>query len=424
MLFGNDSILANAILSFDVRCKFSKKEDDVIDDFQKLFSRICVKQEDNYNYSNTDKIYLDIDDDDYLVHVCKLSYFESVYLIPKLIDYLKKNAKSFSKSSLYYNIFFENDFCNLNNINITKFVLNFNENYVTKRFPDLFNSPLCKSLTDIKPVSLNSCQNGVEKQLEGLKALDDSDNLYCVDFTNITLGGVKFKYIGGKEWYKKEQDVIDVINYSIMSLYESVVVGDLNDRDKKKLDELTTKFDSVSRHFDSYDEFKNNYKDIELTSDMESETSIVNLRFSNFKDLLFNLVVCNNIKKACINYDSDVNKLQLKDAKLSKTYQLKGFDLVECEFEDCNIKDCDLYDCKVTGSDLTGCNLFGYSDANDSRLHDCFVSRNCELKDCTVDGTLGNMAGRMIGGLIKKTTVIISTAEFENTKKVKINEIQ
>ena len=152
---------------------------------------------------------------------------------------------------------------------------------------------------------------------------------------------------------------------------------------------------------------------------------MIDIVFPSIKDVLFNIVIRNNITNATINYDSDISKLQLKDVDLKKCYHLSGVDIVESTIENCNISNCDIYDTKIQNSTIVKCNLFGYANCKESKFKDCFIGRQIQLTDCTVCGQLGKMAGIMKGGSLNNTTIITDMAELDDkVEKNNVNEIK
>jgi uncharacterized protein YjbI with pentapeptide repeats len=171
--------------------------------------------------------------------------------------------------------------------------------------------------------------------------------------------------------------------------------------------------------------FHEKFKSIKITSDLNDDKAVIDVIFPSIKDKLFDLVICNNVKTADVNYDSDISRLQVKDITLKGCYHMKGVDIVESEIQNSNVRDCDIYDTNITNSNITNCNLFGYGNCKDSKFKDCFISRNIELKDCDVYGKLGKMGGSMKGGSLKNTTVLIDSADIhDDVEKINVNEIQ
>lgn len=424
MIFGYDSIFANSLIGFDIRCKFKIDEDDVIKGISEVFSRRCLVKNDNYVHSiGSEEVLIEEDNGVYTIHTCQFSYFEVVYLIPKILAFLKKNAKSYDSSCCDVFVGFRKEFIQLGDINLPKYLLSLKEDYITKMFGDRINTQRCRSVKELVPMSLDVCKDGFIKVIDKLKNIDDKERIYAIDFTSLHLDIVKFKYIGGKEWFNDSDKFIKVLNYYILSLYDATSNKEFTEKETQDIEKYDKKFANISNAFTSAELFSSEYKDIKLTSDLKEDTSLINLMFGNFKEQLFNIVVINKLTKCEVNYDSDNNRIQLRGAKLENAYKLNGFDIVESTINDSNILSCDLYDCKLDDCDINDCNFFGFSTVKNSSVRDSFISRNIKLVDCSVSGNLGNMAGEMVGGELRNTTLVTSTAQLKNVNKLNVNEI-
>jgi hypothetical protein len=73
-----------------------------------------------------------------------------------------------------------NDSINLSNLNVTKFVLNFNEKFILDNIIDLTKNGNIEKLTDFKPSNIDNCSSTIQKQLDGLKYNDYADCNYGV----------------------------------------------------------------------------------------------------------------------------------------------------------------------------------------------------------------------------------------------------
>lgn len=343
--------------------------------------------------------------------------------MPKLFECLHSNLDKNEHNYVYLKIGF-NDSVSLSNLNITKFVLNFNEKFILDNIVDLTKNGSIEKLSDFKPDSIENCSSTIQKQLDGLRYNDDVDDSYGIDFGNIKLGYITLKYLSDIDYNKKKDEILKCINHTIITLHNSSTVLEYNEDELKKIEKYNEDFDTFSKAFGCYELFHEKYKGIKLTVDLDNDRSNINLIFPSIKDKLFNLVICNNIKQATVNYDSDVSKLQIKDVDLIKCYHLEGIDIVECDIRNCNIKKCDIYDCEIEDSFINDCNLFGYSDCVESKFKNCFISNNIKLEKSIVFGPLGKFAGIINSGSIKNTTVIKSMADIgEKVKKLNINEI-
>lgn len=425
-LFQNDNITGNSLIGFEIKGVFKDTENVLLDKIKNILNR-------DITYSNTDYKLLEPNDLSVLVmkcgksHVIKTpmySYFEAIFILPKILEFLK-NLKTYKGSYIFFKLGFNDKFIDITQVNILKFIFEFNEDFVLKSIGDITKDSNIKKISVIKPINLESCSETVQKQINNYKFLSEEDDNFGLSFTNLTNGFILFKYIQDVDYRNKWEDILKCINHTIITLYNTSSNIDFDDNEISKIEKLNNQFKNYESSFSCFEMFISKYKSAKLTVDLNNDKSIVNMIYPSIKDRLFNIIVYNDISNACINYDTDVSKLQIKDVDLKTCYSLTNIDIVNCDIEESCIKDCDLYDCNIKKSTIKKCNLFGYSDCDDSNFDDCFISRNIRLKNCNVHGQLGKMGGTMIGGELKDTTIIISMADIhDNVEKDNVNEIQ
>ena len=423
-LFQNDHITGNSQIGFEFKGLFKDDENVLITKLGDVLNRDVTFSNIKYKLLEpTDHQAVLIQDGKYcIIKTPQYSYFEALFILPKIIE-LMKGLKDNKNSYLYFRVGFNKDFCDLNQLNVMKFVLEFNEDFILKHLADLTLDGSFEKLTDIKPLTLDSCMDTIKKRMDGLKYEDD--DIYGIDFSTLKLGYIVFKYAEEINYRDKWEDLLKCMNHTIITLYNSSSVYDFTDEEKTKIEELDEKYKELSKTFGCYELFKEKYKGIKLTKDLNTDSMDIDIIFPSIKDKLFDIVVKNGIKEAQINYDSDVSRLQLKSIEVKKCYHISGVDIVDSELTNCTIRDCDIYDTKIEKSSVVKCNLFGYADCKDSKFTDCFISRNIKLKDCRVTGALGKMGGVMKGGSLKDTTIITSMADIaDDVDKNNVNEIQ
>jgi hypothetical protein len=424
-LFQNDTITGNSLIGFEIKGTFKKDEDELMLLLSPVLNRELLFSNIEYKLLEpTDKNAVLVKDNyEYLIKTPLYNYFEAIYIMPKLFECLSNILDKKERNYVYLKLGF-NDSVNLSNLNVTKFILNFNEKFILDNIVDLTKNGSIEKLTDFKPSCIDNCSSTIQKQMEGLKYNDDIDNNYGVNFGNIKLGYVTLKYLSDIDYNKKIEDILKCINHTIITLHNASTVLEYTEEELKKIEKYNEDFDNFSKAFGCYELFREKYKGIKLTVDLDDDRSNINLIFPSIKDKLFNLVVCNNIKQATVNYDGDVSRLQIKDVDLVKCYHLEGIDIVECDIRNCNVRKCDIYDCEIEDSFINDCNLFGYCDCVESKFKNCFISNNIKLVNSHVFGALGKFAGNIDSGSVKNTTVITSMAEIgDKVKKVNINEI-
>lgn len=423
-LFQNDTITGNSLLGFEFCGIFKEEENVLIEKLKNILNR-------DISYSNVDYKLLEPTDlsaaliKDGKYHIVKTpmySYFEAIYLLPNIFEFLGE-LKDFKNTYFYVKIGFNNEYINLSNLNLMKFILNYNEDFVMSKLPSFDKNEYVEKITDIKPKDFNSCSELIQKQIDALKFTDD--DIYGLDFSNLNIGIVKFKYARELNYRNKWEDIIKCINHTIITLSNATNYIEFDDKELEKIDKYNEEFGKFTQAFSCYELFKAKYKSIKLSVDLSNDKANIDVIYPSIKEQLFNIVICNGIKEATINYDTDVSRLQLKDIELKKCHHLSGVDIVDSEIDNSYIKDCDFYDSKITNSKIINCNLFGYADCKDSKFKDCFISRNIKLTDCDVYGELGKMGGTMVGGSLKNTTLLVDFADISPTVELdNVNEMK
>jgi hypothetical protein len=424
-LFQNDKIVGNSLVGFEICGIFKYDDDELIEMLKNILNRDITFSNIEYKLLEpTDNTAVIMKDGTYsIIKTPKYSYFEAMFVMPKILE-LTKQLKEFKNTYIYFNIGFNEEFCNLNNLNITKFIFDFNEDSVYKNINDATVNGDMKRITDIKPTKYEDVQDKVQKQIESLKFMDDEESVYGLTFDKLNIGTVTFKYARNIKYKDKWEGILKSLNHTIITLYNSTVSNELTDEQVKKLEKLNDQYSEYEKSFRCYELFHEKYKSIKITSDLNDDKMVIDVIFPSIKEKLFDLVVCNSIKTAEINYDSDLSRFQIKEITLKGCYHMNGIDIVEGEIQNCYIKDCDIYDTKITNSNIINCNLFGYGDCKDSKFKNCFISRNIELKDCDVTGKLGKMGGTMKGGSLKNTTIITDSADIaDDVEKINVNSI-
>lgn len=424
-LFQNDHITGNSLIGFEFKGKFKDDENVLLTKLKEVLNRDITYSNIKYKLLEpTDLSAVMTMDGKYCeVKTPQYNYYEAIFVLPRILELLK-TLKDNKNAYIYFRIGFNKDVCDLDQINIMKFVLNFNEDYVLKHLTDLTLDGSFEKLTDITPLNLESCTETIKKRMESLR-FDDYDNLYGIDFSPLKLGYITFTYAREINFRNKWEELLKCLNHTIITLYNSCASYEFTKEEDNKIAELDKKFKDISDAFGCYELFKEKYKGIKLTKDLSADNMDIDVIFPSLKDKLFDVVVRCGIKEAKINYDSDVSKLQLKDLEIKKCYHLNGVDIVDSELTNCTVKDCDIYDTKMEKSTIIKCNLFGYTNFKECKIRDSFVSRNIKLQDCFVTGPLGKMGGTMKGGTLKDTTIISSMADIDDdVERNNVNEIQ
>ena len=255
-LFQNDKITGNSLIGFEFKGQFKDDENILLEKLKNILNR-------DVSFSNIDYKLLEPTDNSavlikdgnsYEIKTSLYSYFEAIFVLPKILDLLK-SLKTYNNSYLYFNIGFNKDFCNISQINIVKFILEFDENFILKNLCDSTKNGSLEKLTDIKPQNLEVCANDIKSQLEMLKYTDETD-IYGITFDKLNLGYISFKYAKNINYRNKWEEILKCINHTIITIYNTSMDPNLNKDEIDELDKLNKKYKDILSSFGCYELFR------------------------------------------------------------------------------------------------------------------------------------------------------------------------
>lgn len=250
-----------------------------------------------------------------------------------------------------------------------------------------------------------------------------SEKYYGVNFSKVPHGYLEFRYLGGKDYEQKYHKILGLTEHFILSLYESLTNPKYTENDIKQLDMILEKHRHVIQSYKSSTIFKQNFPDIKIMIDLNSSEQIVEMYYPKIREGIFNLITQAGLKKGWINYDSDIGKIQLKDADLPQCFAIEGIDIVDCKIRG-NITNCDIFSSNIDDSSLKECNLFGASVIKGSKIEDSYVNRNVVAENCFVFGVRGVFSGEMDGGIFRKGKITNHARISSNTDMIEYEKIR
>tara|TARA_Y100000389_G_scaffold186958_1_gene207884 strand:- start:3146 stop:4438 length:1293 start_codon:yes stop_codon:yes gene_type:complete len=352
-----------------------------------------------------------------------LPFVEAKLIIAKTLKWIRENGSTNERCSIHINVAFDGHKLgtptNVSSLDIGKFVLNFDEDKVYEAFPNRKDSVYAKSIKFIVPLS-GMTQPSPEK-VSWKNYLFVSEKYYGVNFSKIPKNYIEFRYLGGKDYEKKYNTIMDLTEHFVLSLYETLTDPVYNEEDLKKLDAILENHRSVIESYRDYQTFKKNFPKIHLMVDLKTYDQIVETFYPKMREKLFNLLTKAGLTEALINYDADTGKMQIKNAELMKCFEISGVDIVDSKIQG-NIINCDVFSSELINSSILESNLFGSTDVVDSKIEDSYVSKNVICKDSYVFGVRGVFSGEMEGGIFRKGRAT-KLARFENAEIIEIEKI-
>lgn len=347
-----------------------------------------------------------------------LPFVEAKMILSKTLKWIRENGSTTASCSLKLNISFDvnklGPVGNISKLDIGKFVLNFNEDKIYEEFPDRKDSIYSKSIKFILPLG-GMVQSSPSKSI-WKNYMFVNDKYYGADFTNITNGYVKFRYLGGVNYQNKYSAILLMIEYFITSLYETLNNPVYSKNDLTLLDDVLNKHSNVLQAYKTFEKFKKKFPKIKLMVDLKTANQLVEMYYPKVREKVFDLLTKADMTEGMINYDTDSGKIQIKGANLTRCYEISGVDIVDCIIKG-NIKNCDIFESDIEDSILSEVNLFGASICKDCKIKDSYVSRNVIAENCYISGKRGVFSGNMEGGVFKQGRAT-KFANFSKTTEI------
>ena len=350
-----------------------------------------------------------------------LPYKESIVLLKKVFDWINENGYTNSRSSIHINISFNKDIVGknfLNKLDVLKFILDFDENKIYELFPIRKDSVYAKSIKHIIPKNKFYIEN--PKSISSKDFILPSLKYYGINFSKLMKGYLEFRYIGGKDYQKRYDDIMNLINYYIITLYQSIINKEYTKENKKELKRIIKLHMHLLKSYKSYKDFLIEYPNIKLMYDLRDNPVIMTTVYNNIRNKIFDILNFTNIESGFINYNSDTGKYEIKDAKIDKIFNLDNVDLINCEIRGF-VSNLNLFDCTLINTDIKDSKLYNCKIKN-SKVQNSYINNLCEIIDSYIFGKKGIMNGSMTGGIFREGK-LTNDAKFTDTEIVTYTQI-
>jgi hypothetical protein len=361
-----------------------------------------------------------------------LEYTEAKKIIIAVFEWIEEFGYTTDKASIHINISFDKikikPKIKIENLNVLKFVLSFDESEIYKDFPHREQSVYARSIKNIIPNSI-FFYNSIPNDLSIINMVNVANEKYFgINFTKAIDGYLEFRYIGGKGYEKKRKKIFKTINHFILSFFNVINQPEFTKNERDVLTKIFQQQRKIVQSINSYETFKENYKDIKISIDLIKNDEVIKSFWSKLTKEIFSLLTTSGLTKGKLNYDTDFGKCQLADAKLNNC-NIKNFDLINCELAGIIIN-CELYSCKVTDSRVIMCDKVKDTEISKSKVkntglrtgntcNDCFIDNFEEIINCKVND--GVIRKGLIGSkaVISDNTNIVEPVGDEETEEAK-----
>lgn len=328
-----------------------------------------------------------------------LSFYDAKYYLIKIIKFIQNYGYTNEKCSIHFNISFEDEDLNLNDINILKLILNTNEDEIYRHFPTRKGSIYAKTIKKIIPYKEYDFFNIPISVVKNNLRLP-SDKYYGINFLHVNNEKenqrLEYRYIGGKNYENNIGQLIYFMERFIINTYESIDT-DFTSEDINILEEYLEQNITNYKNLSKYDNFIIDFPTIQLQIDQNNNYDIVSAYYNKIYDKLYGLIdSTNDLKECIINYVIATQTIELVDAYVKTSATLKGYEIINCKVEGI-FEDCFFVGSEINNSQLTKSKLH-HSDATNSKILNCRVEAS-QLDNCYfMDGYLN---GQMFGGVYR-----------------------
>lgn len=332
-----------------------------------------------------------------------MPYRDARLVIIKMLGWIRANGYTTDRASIHLNMSFNTDYLAdalmISKMNVLKFILEFDEKRVYKYFPGRENSTYAKSIKWVMP------KNEAFYYNENLISSDNftfaNTKYYGINFEKAQSNYLEFRYIGGKDYEKRADDILHLAEMFIMSVWKSCFNPKFTPENKIEMKRILQKNAPLSAVLKDYTAVNKHWPKIHILVDLQDNPQVIQVQWDRFKKKVLDLLSNGGMEEGTINYDSDFSGVQVKDGKFKTSYLLDGFEFVDCELSG-NIENCDLYGCKVKGAQILRSNLYQGTEVWDSKVESSFVHGSCTLNNCYVFGRDGIFKGKMNGGIFRE----------------------
>lgn len=328
-----------------------------------------------------------------------MSYFDAKYFLVKITKFIQEHGYTNEKCSIHYNLSFKDKDKNLNNLNSLKLILRTDEDEIYRHFPSRKDNVYAKSVKKIIPYKEYDFFNVPIDTIKNNMRLP-SDKYYGINFMHINsekeTQRLEYRYIGGKDYEKNIGQLIYFMDRFIITVYDCIDTP-FDAEDANRLEEYLETHINLFKNFSKYDSFIVEFPTIQIQIDQNNNYDVVSAYYSRIYNRLYNLIDgTSDLKECMINYVTNVQTLEVVDAKIKSTSNLSGYDFVNCKVEGI-IDDSYFNGCEVTNSQLTKCSVEN-SELTNSKVLNCKIE-SANLTGCYVMN--GYMNGDMFGGVFR-----------------------
>lgn len=326
-----------------------------------------------------------------------MPYLESLYLLSEMLKFIRVNGYTTNKSAIQFSFSFDKSKIQVSNLNVLKCMLAFDEDYIYKKFNSRKYSVYAKSIKVFKPVNdlvnLNSVLDN--------NFITPNSKYHGINFNHIKQNYLEVRYCGGSNYEEKYDDIKDIMEMSITSIYNMMLAPALTELESTLLKDILCKLSDKIESIKNYDIFLQHYKNkINLTIDLADNYDILKYRFSSIRGHIFNLVVLNDIKTCNVNLDTTRMRMQISNLSNINNVTLDDFEIFDSKLVGM-FTNCSFFNCDINYSNFDKCNIVDENNVKNSKISSCNIGHTNSIYQSFIKSN----SSQLISGHYKKSII-------------------
>lgn len=344
-----------------------------------------------------------------------LPYHEARIVLKRVLKWIEENGWTTEKCGLHINISFDEFYvklaCKLSHLDKLKFILSYDESKIFKAFPNRENNIYARGIKQIFPVNRFMNLENVKGVSKDMYVIPNT-KYYSVNFDKIKNNYLEFRSIGGAGYEKKSDDILDIMKYNALTLFECLNDPSYSEENLFTLNKILADHKNSVGAFSNLEMFMLKFPKIKIFVDLKGDVEIIKQYFSLMKDKLFDLILFGGIDNALINYDTDISRLQIKGAIFKDSFLIKEVDLVNCNASGI-LEDCHLWNCKISKAHLEDCRLIVSNTVTDCKITRTEMGIKTFIDNCYIENGSSTINGKINNSIIRSGQ-IAETAKIDN----------
>jgi len=333
-----------------------------------------------------------------------LSYYEALPILIRTLKWIDLNGYTDKKCAFQFGVSIDTsvypEIPPVEQINILKFILGFDENIIYKRFPERQGSLYAKSIKRIIPSNKFVDPTNLSFIDKNLFEVPIEKNM-GINFLKIPEGYFEVRYLGGKDYQKNYKSIKDIIDYIITYTFQILQSNSyFSENDLKILKTFLNEIYKNATTFIDPVSFQKNYPHLGVMVDLRSDDQILRSFFLNIREVLYDLIVENGVKEGMVNYDTNLGKFQIKDVETSRAYLLKNYDILDSKITG-NVLNCRNFGCKIENSTLEDCDIITNNEINKSKIMNSDIMFSNTVHESYIDNKQKEINCEVYGGIIR-----------------------